>query len=233
MPPGTHPHDVAPAPDGTVWYTAQHTGKLGTARPDDGADDGDLARRRLGAARRHRRARRRRVGDRRRAQRDRPCRSRYVRLSRLPAARLDGQREPEHRDVRQARHPLVHRAERHLRPPEPEDGRDARLPRAARQGAVRDHDDAEGPGLLRLARGQPHRGDQRPHRQGDRHPAADRGPGRAARVVGLEGPDLGQRVERGQGRPLRPGDAEVARVATCPARRRSTRSTSTTRTWSG
>ena len=29
VPPGTHPHDVAPAPDGTVWYTAQHTGKLG------------------------------------------------------------------------------------------------------------------------------------------------------------------------------------------------------------
>jgi virginiamycin B lyase len=29
VPPGTHPHDVAPAPDGTVWYTAQHTGRLG------------------------------------------------------------------------------------------------------------------------------------------------------------------------------------------------------------
>ena len=25
VPPGTHPHDVAPAPDGTVWYTAQST----------------------------------------------------------------------------------------------------------------------------------------------------------------------------------------------------------------
>ena len=29
VPAGTHPHDVAPAPDGTVWYTAQHVGALG------------------------------------------------------------------------------------------------------------------------------------------------------------------------------------------------------------
>ena len=36
VPPGTHPHDVAPAPDGTVWYTAQHTGKLGRLDPTTG-----------------------------------------------------------------------------------------------------------------------------------------------------------------------------------------------------
>src|SRR5579862_6824976 len=29
VPKGSHPHDVAPAPDGTVWYTAQRTGHLG------------------------------------------------------------------------------------------------------------------------------------------------------------------------------------------------------------
>jgi virginiamycin B lyase len=29
VPAGTHPHDVAPAPDGGVWYTAQATGELG------------------------------------------------------------------------------------------------------------------------------------------------------------------------------------------------------------
>jgi virginiamycin B lyase len=29
VPAGTHPHDVAPARDGGVWYTAQHTGQLG------------------------------------------------------------------------------------------------------------------------------------------------------------------------------------------------------------
>ena len=36
VPAGTHPHDVAPAPDGTVWYTAQHTGKLGRLDPATG-----------------------------------------------------------------------------------------------------------------------------------------------------------------------------------------------------
>ena len=30
---GDHPHDVAPAPDGTVWYTGQHAGVLGRLNP--------------------------------------------------------------------------------------------------------------------------------------------------------------------------------------------------------
>jgi virginiamycin B lyase len=36
VPPGSSPHDVAPAPDGTVWYTAQAAGKLGRLVPADG-----------------------------------------------------------------------------------------------------------------------------------------------------------------------------------------------------
>ena len=36
MPPGTHPHDVAPATDGGVWYTAQASGKLGWLDPTTG-----------------------------------------------------------------------------------------------------------------------------------------------------------------------------------------------------
>jgi virginiamycin B lyase len=36
VPAGTHPHDVAPASDGTVWYTAQHTGALGRLDPETG-----------------------------------------------------------------------------------------------------------------------------------------------------------------------------------------------------
>ncbi|HEY8489368.1 MAG TPA: lyase [Dehalococcoidia bacterium] len=36
VPPGSHPHDVAPAPDGTVWYTAQATGELGRLDPRTG-----------------------------------------------------------------------------------------------------------------------------------------------------------------------------------------------------
>ena len=34
--PGTHPHDVAPAPDGSVWYTAQISGALGKLDPATG-----------------------------------------------------------------------------------------------------------------------------------------------------------------------------------------------------
>ena len=37
VPNGAHPHDVAPAPDGTVWYTAQHQGALGILDPKTGA----------------------------------------------------------------------------------------------------------------------------------------------------------------------------------------------------
>jgi virginiamycin B lyase len=36
VPSGTHPHDVAPARDGGVWYTAQHTGELGWLNPKTG-----------------------------------------------------------------------------------------------------------------------------------------------------------------------------------------------------
>jgi virginiamycin B lyase len=36
VPKGAHPHDVAPAPDGTVWYTAQHHGALGWLDPKTG-----------------------------------------------------------------------------------------------------------------------------------------------------------------------------------------------------
>jgi virginiamycin B lyase len=36
VPAGSHPHDVAPAADGTVWYTAQSAGKLGRLDPETG-----------------------------------------------------------------------------------------------------------------------------------------------------------------------------------------------------
>lgn len=37
LPEGAHPHDVAPAADGTVWYTAQYQGALGRLDPETGA----------------------------------------------------------------------------------------------------------------------------------------------------------------------------------------------------
>ena len=36
LPAGDHPHDVAPAPDGRVWYTGQHAGVLGRLDPKTG-----------------------------------------------------------------------------------------------------------------------------------------------------------------------------------------------------
>jgi len=36
VPHGAHPHDVAPAPDGTVWYTAQSQGAIGVLDPRTG-----------------------------------------------------------------------------------------------------------------------------------------------------------------------------------------------------
>jgi virginiamycin B lyase len=36
VPGGSHPHDVAPAPDGAVWYTAQGSGELGRLDPATG-----------------------------------------------------------------------------------------------------------------------------------------------------------------------------------------------------
>ena len=36
VPAGSHPHDVAPAPDGSVWYTAQRLGALGRLDPETG-----------------------------------------------------------------------------------------------------------------------------------------------------------------------------------------------------
>jgi virginiamycin B lyase len=37
VPPGTHPHDVAPAGNGSIWYTAQRTGELGLLDPSTGS----------------------------------------------------------------------------------------------------------------------------------------------------------------------------------------------------
>ncbi len=36
VPSGSHPHDVAPSRDGSVWYTAQHRGELGRLDPETG-----------------------------------------------------------------------------------------------------------------------------------------------------------------------------------------------------
>src|SRR4051812_10622238 len=39
LPPDAYPHDVAPAPDGTVWYTGQRKGFLGRFDPKTGKNE--------------------------------------------------------------------------------------------------------------------------------------------------------------------------------------------------
>ena len=34
VPSGSQPHDVAPAPDGTVWYTSSRVGSIGTIKSE-------------------------------------------------------------------------------------------------------------------------------------------------------------------------------------------------------
>ena len=120
VPDGARPHDVAPAPDGTVWYTAQGSGELGRLDPatgesseiplgagsaphgvivgPDGApwvtDGGLNAIVRVDPA------------------------TEAVRASRCPA---DRPRQPQHGRVRRRRRALVHRPDRRLRPPRPGD----------------------------------------------------------------------------------------------------------------
>ena len=62
VPAGTHPHDVAVAPDGTVWYTAQAHRQAGRLDPKTGQTTEVPLGAGLGAARRHRRSGRRRPG---------------------------------------------------------------------------------------------------------------------------------------------------------------------------
>ena len=152
VPAGTHPHDVAPARDGGVWYTAQRSGALGHLDPatgrtrhiplgdgsaphgvivgPDGApwitDGGLNAIVRVDP------------------------RTSAVRVFRLPARHRV--REPEHGRLRPCRRALVHRPERDLRALEPPHGRDEGDPGAARSRPVRDHRGAGRLRLLRLAR---------------------------------------------------------------------------------
>ena len=233
VPAGSHPHDVAPARDGTVWYTGQHTGELGRLDPRTGA----IRRVPLGAGSSPHGVivgpGRRGVGYRQRAELDRPGRPGHASGAAVPASDLQV-REPEHGHLRSARHPLVHGTERRVRQRRSTNGESARVLSAARRRSVRHRDDAVRCGLLRVARGEPHRADRYANGARNGAPASHARPGRAPRLVGLEEPGLGERVERGQGRAPRARHAPLARVAAARAQILSrTRSTWTTATSSG
>ena len=185
VPSGQHPHDVAPARDGGIWYTAQATGQLGWLDPKtgktrmiplgagsaphgvivgpDGApwitDGGLNAIVRVDPATR--------------------------RVRRYPAAGVERLREPEHGNVRPPRHPLVHGAERDLRSARPAHGQAPRVLGSTRGRPVRHHHDPVRGRLLRVAR----RRLPRPHRCDRAAPCAcssrRRRPGRAQGVVRL------------------------------------------------
>ena len=209
-------------------------GRARLARPEDRQDEACRPRRRFSAARCHRRSRRRPVDHGRRAQRDRPGRPEDEARPPLPVARLVGLRQPEHGGLRPPRRPLVHGAERDLRAARPARRQGAGLQGAARRRPVRDHGDAVRRRLLRVPRRQLPRPYRRRPFHRPRAAAADARPGRAAGVVGLEGADLGQRVERRQGRRLRRLPPGAGASGASRARRRCRmRSTSTTRTSSG
>ena len=211
---GAHPHDVAaaPAPGGPVYYTAQTTGKLGILDPEDRQVRGDSAGSQFGAAWRDRRARRRAVDHRRRPECDRARRPEDARGARLAARQGRRVRQPQHAHVRREGPRLVHRPDRLLRPARPRHERHEGVEGAARARSLRHRDDAGRRRLLRVARRQPHRAHRHRNRRGDRHRAADAGPGRAPRLVRFEGPDLGQLLEHRPGRDVRPGVASVARM---------------------
>lgn len=119
VPAGSRPHDIAPASDGGVWYTAQRREALGYLDPETGATreiylgagsaphgvivgpDGDawVTDGGLNAIVR--------------------VDAKTDALTVYPPARRPAQREPEHASLRWPRAHLVHWPERHLRRPRP------------------------------------------------------------------------------------------------------------------
>ena len=153
------------------------------------------------------------MDHRRRAERDRPRRPEDAARPGVPAAGVLGLRQPEHRRLRPPRGALVHRSERDLRAARSEGRQSAGLPGTERRGSVRDHRDAVGRRLLRLARRQLPRPDRRRAVHRPRPEPADARPGCATCVVGLEGADLGERVECRQGCDVCACHRSLARVA--------------------
>jgi virginiamycin B lyase len=117
VPQGDHPHDVAPAPDGTVWYTGQRAGVLGRLNPDTGQVDriplGEGSGAALASSSAQDGAAWITDGG---PQRDRQGRSRHARGEDLEASQGPRQRQSQYARIRRKRPSLVHRAVRYLWP---------------------------------------------------------------------------------------------------------------------
>ena len=212
LPSGSYPHDVAPARDGGVWFSGQIQGFARPFRSGERQARQDSARARRRAARRHRRSRRRRLG---RPKADRtPSRGsiRRPRGQAVSAAEGFFQRQPQHPDLRQGRHPLVHRPERRLWACRSQDRQGRGLGVAARLRHLRHHHHARGRGLVRLARQRSHRPDRHRDPCGHGGGAAAQGRRSAPHLVGFQGHAVGELLVRRRGRALRPGEEELDHV---------------------
>ena len=233
VPPGSRPHDVAPAPDGRIWYTGQRAARSASSTPRP-ARSRSSARRWLGAARRDRGARRQRLDHRRRLERDRELRPAFRRRSRSI-------RCPRNSPIPTSTPPPSTATACSGSPARPVSTAGS-IRRAARCGCSR----PEG------ARSLWHHRDARPARSiMSRSPAAtsahvDRETGQATviepptpesgRPAGLGGRErqrLGHGMERRPAQPLHAVDRRVAELALPKAPPRSTRSMSTTAASSG
>ena len=152
----------------------------------------------------------------------------------LPAAGRPAGRQPQHRRLRPAGDPVVHRPVRRVRPARPGQRGDGGLRRTPGPRALRDHRHPRRHRLVRLAGRQPHRPGRPDDGSGDGGRAADAGPGRPPGLERLPGAPLGQRVERRPGRPSTTRRRTPGRSGASPATSpRPTPSTSTTATSCG
>ena len=203
LPPDAYPHDVAPAPDGTVWYSGQQRGFLGRFDPKTGKNEeiplgpgaaphgvivgpdgaawvtegGQNAIARVDPA------------------------TKQVKLFPLPKEFANANLNTA--DLRQEGQALVHRAERRARPGRSRDRQGRRLALAASR-QLRHHLDARRRRLVRLARRRLHRQGRHRHRRGDRGRSAAQGLRAAPHLVGLPRQAVGELLERRRHRPLRP-----------------------------
>ncbi len=203
----------APRAGGPVYYTAQMTGKLGILDPAIGQVEEIPLGREFGAARRRRRPRRRAVDHRRRPERDRSRRRGDAGGARWPLPREAAIREPQHADLRSQRRVWFTGQSGYYGRLDPARGDDRRC---GRRRAVRGpYGIATTPRATSISSRSPAITSRASTPTTGNatviEPPTPR-PGRAARLVRLAGPPLGQLLEHRPGRHVRPATRTLARM---------------------
>ncbi len=152
----------------------------------------------------------------------------------VPAAEGLREGQPQHRDLRQGRHALVHRPERRLRPASIRRAARSKPGRRRRARAPTASPPRRRASLVRLARRRPHRARRYRDRRRDHRRSAEARRRSAPHLVGLERHAVGELLALRRGRPLRSGAEDSGTCSRCRrARAAAIRSTSTRRTRSG